>query len=462
MPPKKRRQKVQTATAAAKAHSQDTTRLINQALADGNDIAQLRKLAAVRGLVNTELRAKLWPRLLAGQEGFPTLPAAAAAATAAAGGASPVPHAAAHSHHISSGGLNRRLSISSPVAGGSNSSSSGGGSAAGQSEALEQYLEWAAGTHKDSNTVKVDVERSLHSFASFLSSEEREARREELARLLNAVVVKHEGAVHYYQGLHDVAAVLLLVAGELPAFDLLCRLATGHLRDATRPSLDPVIELLGLMQLIVREADSELASFLEQQGLPPFYALSWYITWFSHDLSQFGEVCRLFDLFLATHPLMPLYVGAVAMHSQRSQLLAAEEMPMLHSKLVNLAITKRATADQLAVQAIELFKRAPPQQLIASHSLLLQQCVAPRVRLQGGVWQYPEPRTSGPGLWSQQRLQLLVQQMLRLPLPGTPAQRKKLVLASVTGVLGSIYVVAMCMLMARNGNASPLTMLYKL
>lgn len=62
------------------------------------------------------------------------------------------------------------------------------------------------------------------------------------------------------------------------------------------------------------------------------------------------QVCRLFDLFLATHPLMPLYVGAVAMHSQRSQLLAAEEMPMLHSKLVNLAITKRATADQLAVQ----------------------------------------------------------------------------------------------------------------
>lgn len=87
-----------------------------------------------------------------------------------------------------------------------------------------------------------------------------------------------------------MAAVLLLVAGELPAFDMLCRLATGHLRDATRPSLDPVIELLGLMQLIVREADGELAAFLEEQGLPPFYSLSWYITWFSHDLSQFGEV----------------------------------------------------------------------------------------------------------------------------------------------------------------------------
>ncbi|KAF6262982.1 rab-GTPase-TBC domain-containing protein [Scenedesmus sp. NREL 46B-D3] len=371
--------------------------------------------------------------------------------------------AAGTTHHISSAGLPRLSSVGSPLAcHNSSNSSSRGGSVAGQADALEQYREWAAGTHKDSNTVKVDVERSLHSFASFLSGEEREARRQELQRLLNAVVVKHEGCVHYYQGLHDVAAVLLLVAGELPAFDMLCRLATGHLRDATRPSLDPVIELLGLMQLIVREADGELAAFLEEQGLPPFYSLSWYITWFSHDLSQFGEVCRLFDLFLATHPLMPLYVGAVAMHSQRSQLLAAEEMPMLHSRLVNLAITKQATADQLAVQAIELFKRAPPQQLIASHSLLLQQCVAPRVKLLGGVWQYPEPRSAGPGLWSQQRLQLLVQQMLRLPLPGTPAQRKKLMLASVTGVLGSIYVVAMCMLMARNGNASPLTMLYKL
>lgn len=45
---------------------------------------------------------------------------------------------------------------------------------------------------------------------------------------------------------------------------------------------------------------------------------------------------------------------------------------------------------------------------------------------------------------------------------GTPAQRKKIVLASVTGVLGSLYVVAMCVFMARSGAGSPLSMLYKL
>jgi hypothetical protein len=98
------------------------------------------------------------------------------------------------------------------------------------------------------------------------------------------------GNVHYYQGLHDVASVLLLVAGEPCAFDMLCRLTSGHLRDATRASLDPVIELLHLMGPIVSAADEELGSFLGKQGLPPFYALSWFITWFSHDLADFGEV----------------------------------------------------------------------------------------------------------------------------------------------------------------------------
>ena len=41
--------------------------------------------------------------------------------------------------------------------------------------------------------------------------------------------------VHYYQGLHDVASVLLMeLGGEAAAFPLLSRLVVGHLRDCTR------------------------------------------------------------------------------------------------------------------------------------------------------------------------------------------------------------------------------------
>ena len=53
--------------------------------------------------------------------------------------------------------------------------------------------------------------------------------------MLTASVVRGRAAgVHYYQGMHDVAAVLLLVAGEEGAYRMLSHLATCHLRDCTR------------------------------------------------------------------------------------------------------------------------------------------------------------------------------------------------------------------------------------
>lgn len=41
------------------------------------------------------------------------------------------------------------------------------------------------------------------------------------------------------------------------------------------------------------------------------FALSWLITWFGHVLSDFRHVVRLYDFFLACHPLMPIYFAAV-------------------------------------------------------------------------------------------------------------------------------------------------------
>ena len=52
------------------------------------------------------------------------------------------------------------------------------------------------------------------------------------------------------------------------------------------------------------------------------------------------DAARLFDLFLSSHPLMPLYVGSVAMRAQREVLMSCEEMPELHTALVNMRITR--------------------------------------------------------------------------------------------------------------------------
>ena len=45
---------------------------------------------------------------------------------------------------------------------------------------------------------------------------------------------------------------------------------------------------------------------------------------------------RLFDVFLASHPLMPMYVGVAAMTAMRSTLLACGEMHEAHAVLSHI------------------------------------------------------------------------------------------------------------------------------
>ena len=77
-----------------------------------------------------------------------------------------------------------------------------------------------------------------------------------------------------------------------------------------RPSLDAVLELLALLLPVLREVDRPLHDHIHATGVPPFFSLSWYITWFAHNLVQLGDAARLFDLFLGSHPIMPIYAAA--------------------------------------------------------------------------------------------------------------------------------------------------------
>ena len=66
------------------------------------------------------------------------------------------------------------------------------------------------------------------------TNEARNDKREELRRVLTEAVTQEGEEVYYYQGLHDIAAVLLFVVGQESADDVLCALSTAHLRDFTR------------------------------------------------------------------------------------------------------------------------------------------------------------------------------------------------------------------------------------
>lgn len=292
--------------------------------------------------------------------------------------------------------------------------------------------------------VEVDVQRSLWSFTAGCSDEELQQRRRQLKRLINAAINYHSGEVFYYQGLHDVAGVLLLVLGEAAAFPALSRLALTHLRDATRPALDAVVELLGFLYPILEAHDRTLVTSLRKHNLPPYFALSWCLTWFAHDTKSLQDVCRLFDVFLSSPPLMPLYLGAVAMSTARQQLLQCSDMPELHTSLVNLDICKALPLDDLVVAAISLIKAAPPRSLLAHTDVRHTTCVGPHAELKDGLWWVPDKVVARGKRWGLRRdgplavVQFVLQ--LKGPRQGGSALGTKRKPAALMGAMLSLTV----------------------
>jgi hypothetical protein len=74
-----------------------------------------------------------------------------------------------------------------------------------------------------------------------------------------------------------------------------------------------VLELLALLLPILSESDPPLHAHIQASSVQPFFALSCFITWFAHNLQQLPHAARVFDLFVASHPLMPLYATAAVL-----------------------------------------------------------------------------------------------------------------------------------------------------
>lgn len=51
------------------------------------------------------------------------------------------------------------------------------------------------------------------------------------------------------------------------------------------------------------------------------FLLPWCITWFGHDLTHYTTLVRLFDLFLASEELMPVYLAASIILKHQDYLL---------------------------------------------------------------------------------------------------------------------------------------------
>eukprot|EP00474_Spongospora_subterranea_P006771 CRZ07229.1 hypothetical protein [Spongospora subterranea] len=190
-------------------------------------------------------------------------------------------------------------------------------------------------SHPNMDTVAKDVARSLcnYDICQEWTQSRLECERGKLSWMINTIMCRHSGYLHYIQGYHDVCAVFLIVCDyqEKMAIKLCEKVSQLHLREILRPNLDVVIEVLNMLFPLLSSADPQLAKFLARANAQSFFALSWVLTWFSHTLEKFDDVARIFDFLLASHPCMPLYIAAAFVQDHRDGLFQVEcDMPMIH------------------------------------------------------------------------------------------------------------------------------------
>ena len=126
------------------------------------------------------------------------------------------------------------------------------------------------------------------------------------------------------------------------ACHVLLRLSHSHFRDAMKSDFTHLQAALRLIVLpLIATFDSQLHAHLISSGIDePYFCLSWVITWFTHDIRDTDLVKRIFDFFIASHPLMVVYTSvAMVLHPlNRLEVLSAEcgDFACVHGALADL------------------------------------------------------------------------------------------------------------------------------
>ncbi|XP_059496583.1 TBC1 domain family member 20 [Stegostoma tigrinum] len=228
--------------------------------------------------------------------------------------------------------------------------------------------------HKDYNQVLMDVQRSLRRFPQGMSPEERGVLQEQLINVI-LYVLQRNVQLHYYQGYHDIVVTFLLVVGERMAIALMDILSSHHLRDFMDPTMDSTKHILNYLMPILQRVNPQLHDFIQRAEVGTIFALSWLITWYGHVLSKFRHTVRLYDFFLASHPLMPVYVAAaIVLHREEEVLKCDCDMASVHQLLSK--IPQDLPYEALIIKAEELFSHHPPPELAKQAALQLRKSIA--------------------------------------------------------------------------------------
>lgn len=228
--------------------------------------------------------------------------------------------------------------------------------------------------HKDYRQVVLDVRRSMRRFPKGMRVDEREVLQEQLIDII-LDVLRRNPQLHYYQGYHDLVVTFLLVVGERMTIAIMEKLSNHHLRDFMDPTMDNTKHILNYLMPILERVDRELHDFMIRSEVGTIFALSWLITWYGYVLSDFRHVLRLYDFFLASHPLMAIYFAAVIVLYRQKEVKSSEcDMASVHHLLSQMP--QDLPYEELIGRAQKLFISCPPSLMTQSAALQSHNIIA--------------------------------------------------------------------------------------
>lgn len=119
---------------------------------------------------------------------------------------------------------------------------------------------------------------------------------------------------------------------------------------------------------ILKKFDKQLASKLAEIEMPPYFFVSWFLSWFSHDFTSFSRASQVFDALVILPPSAVGYFSAVLIHAARDQVLefagdsSSESFGMLHQRLKRLPVESWRT--HMITDAYRLMLKYPPSTLL--------------------------------------------------------------------------------------------------
>lgn len=182
---------------------------------------------------------------------------------------------------------------------------------------------------KDYRTMVQDVKRSVSYWDvhTHLKVKARLRKRNSLMECLNNVSRSIPG-FSYYQGMHDICLFLLEVCNDnvCVASEVATWILTAHFQDFMKLDFNhSLVPKLDALEGLTRTADPELADRISRAGIGYHFAVPWILTWFTHSITNFDELCAVFQSLLSTFQIPSaewiIYICAAALILNRENII---------------------------------------------------------------------------------------------------------------------------------------------